>query len=153
MHLSEIKFRPNVAGILRNPQGEILVCERLGMVGAWQFPQGGIDDGETHEEALERELGEEIGVEPGDIKILDKRGPYRYLFGNGKSKRGYHGNEQHYLLADFVGCPSRINLATKKPEFQNHQWIRPHDFRMQWLPDMKREVYRTVFREFFSIKL
>jgi len=153
MPQSEIKFRPNVAGILQNPRGEILVCERLGMAGAWQFPQGGIDEGETHEEALARELGEEIGIGKRDFKVRDRRGPYRYLFGGGKEKRGYHGNEQHYLLADFVGLPSRINLATKKPEFQDHQWIQPHQFRVQWLPEMKRAVYRTVFMEFFGLKI
>jgi putative (di)nucleoside polyphosphate hydrolase len=153
MQFSEIKFRPNVAGILRNPRGEILVCERLGVAGAWQFPQGGIDKGETHEEALERELGEEIGLEKHDYTVVEKRGPFRYLFGNGKEKRGFHGNEQHYLLADFVGRPSRINLATKEPEFQDHRWIQPHEFKVHWLPEMKHAVYRKVFEEFFRIKI
>jgi putative (di)nucleoside polyphosphate hydrolase len=153
MSLSDIKYRPNVAGILRNPRGEILICERVSMAGAWQFPQGGIDKGETPEEALVRELGEEISVRRQDIQILERRGPYRYLFGGGPNKRGFHGNEQLYFLVDFIGNPSRIDLATAKPEFRAHRWILPKDFRLQWLPEMKREVYRTVFREFFGIKI
>ena len=53
----DIKHVPNVAAILRNARGRILVCERLGVAGAWQFPQGGIDDGETPEQALARSFG------------------------------------------------------------------------------------------------
>jgi putative (di)nucleoside polyphosphate hydrolase len=151
MLLTEIKFRPNVAGILQNPSGEILICERYGVQGAWQFPQGGLAKGESHEEALERELSEEIGVEPDDYIIIDQKGPYRYLFSGGREKRGFHGQEQHYFLVDFIGSPSRIKLDSKKPEFQDHRWIEPKKFRLNWLPEMKREVYRTVFREFFGI--
>ncbi len=120
------------------------------MDGAWQFPQGGIDDGETHEEALARELNEEISVQKEDFVVVESRGPYRYLFSGGE-KRGFHGNEQHYFLVDYTGGPTRINLSTKKPEFQNHRWIDPKSFRVHWLPEMKREVYRAVFRDFFSL--
>ena len=56
------KYRLNVAGILRNSKGKVLVGERLGKDGAWQFPQGGVDDGETALEALYRELEEEVGI-------------------------------------------------------------------------------------------
>ena len=153
MLFTQIKYRPNVAGILRNPAGEILICERLGNPGAWQFPQGGVDGGESYEEALARELKEEIGIKKKDIQIDDRRGPYRYLFPNGRQKRGCHGNEQYYFLADFVGPVSRINLATKKPEFQAHRWIAPAEFSMLWLNPTKREIYREVFREFFGVAL
>ena len=50
------KFRPNVAAIILNKKGEILVCERKNDLGAWQFPQGGVDGDETRVEALEREI-------------------------------------------------------------------------------------------------
>lgn len=148
-----MKYRANVAAILRNSKGEILVCERLGMPGAWQFPQGGVDPGETHEEALGRELMEEIGLVPDDYTVVEQRGPYHYLFGEGRTKKGYHGKEQHYFLADFIGPDSRINVATSHPEFQAYRWIRPGDFQMTWLPDMKREVYRNVFNDFFGVKI
>jgi putative (di)nucleoside polyphosphate hydrolase len=147
-----MKYRDNVAAILRNPNGEILICERLGIPGAWQFPQGGIDDGETHEQALLRELWEEIGIVPSDMKIVERRGPYRYVFGKGKTKKGYHGKEQHYFLVEFLGPESRVNVQTDHPEFQAHRWIRPGDFKLEWLPDMKREVYRLVFKDFFGVK-
>ena len=47
---------------------------------AWQFPQGGINDRETPEEALYRELNEEVGLEAGDVRILAcTRGWLRYV--------------------------------------------------------------------------
>jgi putative (di)nucleoside polyphosphate hydrolase len=149
--MSEFEYRLNVAAILRNARGEILVCERLNELGAWQFPQGGVDEGESLEQALARELREEIGVAPEDIRIVTSRGPYRYLFGGGRTKKGYHGKEQYYFLCDFPGPDSRINVATDHPEFRAWKWIAPADFQMSWLPEMKLEVYRAVLRDFFAI--
>ena len=153
MPMSELKYRSNVAGILRNARGEILVCERLGMEGAWQFPQGGVDEGETLEQALGRELWEEISVVPEDYRVVEKRGPYRYLFGEGRKTRGHHGKEQHYFLCEFLAPDSRIDVATEHPEFRGWKWVAPAEFQLAWLPEMKIEVYRAVFRDFFKIAL
>src|SRR6478609_4033629 len=123
MSPKQLKYRTNVAAILRNAKSEILICERFGMAGAWQFPQGGIDTGETPEQALTRELWEEIGVTAGDFRIVERRGPYWYLFGQGRTKKGYHGKEQLYFLADFTAPDSKINVATPHPEFQAFRWV------------------------------
>jgi putative (di)nucleoside polyphosphate hydrolase len=153
MNDTEIKLKTNVAAILRNVKGEILVCERLGMDGAWQFPQGGIDEGETAEEALQRELREEVGVKPGDYTIVESRGPYRYLFGEGRKKRGHHGKEQTYFLCDYHKPDDSIDVQTDAPEFQRYRWVAPAEFRLAWLPPMKHEVYRAVFADFFGQKI
>ncbi len=148
---TEVRYKENVAAILRRANGDILICERLKEPGAWQFPQGGVDDGETLEEALRREVMEEIGVEPSQYRVLCFKGPYRYLFGGGRTKKGFHGKEQHYFLCEFAGADSSINLATAHPEFREFRWIAPNSFRIGWLPDMKRLVYRSVLRDFFGI--
>jgi putative (di)nucleoside polyphosphate hydrolase len=148
-----MKYRANVAGILRNAAGQILVCERLNNNGAWQFPQGGIDEGETAEQGLIRELWEEIGVRAEHIRIVERRGPYRYLFGNGRTKKGYNGKEQVYFLCDFLGTDVDIRVDTEHPEFQAFRWISPQEFESVWLPESKKEVYRLVFTDFFGIKL
>lgn len=153
MSETEVKLKANVAAILRNARGEILVCERLGVDGAWQFPQGGIDEGETAEQALRRELREEIGVPPEHYTIAESRGPYRYLFGEGRKKRGHHGKEQTYFLCSFHAADEGIDVATEHPEFQAFRWIAPEEFRVEWLPEMKREVYRAVFTDFFGQKI
>ncbi len=146
-------YRLNVAAILRNLQGRILICERLNVPGAWQFPQGGVDREESHERALGRELFEEIGVRPEQYRIVIRKGPYTYLFGGDQIKKGYHGKEQHYFLCDFSGLDTGINVAMPHPEFRAYRWIRPSDFELAWLPENKREVYREVLNDFFDIKL
>jgi len=64
------KYRPNVAALVLSPDGQILLCERSDVAGAWQPPQGGIDPGETDEVALFRELEEEIGLREEHVRIL-----------------------------------------------------------------------------------
>jgi putative (di)nucleoside polyphosphate hydrolase len=153
MNEKQMKYRANVAAILRNAKGRILVCERLGLAGAWQFPQGGLHKGETPEQALRRELSEEIGVPSESYSVAIRKGPYRYLFGEGRTKKGWDGQEQFYFLCDFAAPESNVNVATEHPEFQAFRWIRPAEFQIAWLPEMKREVYRTVFRDFFQIEI
>ena len=153
MNENELKYRANVAGILRNSRGKILICERLDARNGWQFPQGGVDPGETPEQALARELWEEISVEAADFQIVEHHGPYRYLFGEGRTKKGHHGKEQIYFLCDFLGRENGIDVRTKHPEFQAYRWIYPLEFQLSWLPEMKREVYRAVFADFFRVEI
>jgi putative (di)nucleoside polyphosphate hydrolase len=148
-----MNYRANVAGILRNAAGQILVCERLGTPGAWQFPQGGIDAGETPEQALARELREEIGVRREHFAIVSRHGPYRYVYGNGRIKKGFHGKEQLYFLCDFLGADAHIDVETEHPEFQAFRWIAPPEFDLAWLPAMKRAVYRAVFADILRVEL
>jgi putative (di)nucleoside polyphosphate hydrolase len=153
MRQKQKRYRANVAAILRNATGRILICERLGLPGAWQFPQGGLHEGETLDEALRRELWEETGVLPESYSVVLRKGPYRYLFPEGRTKKGWHGQEQFYFLCDFKATDSHINVAAKDPEFQAFRWIDPAEFEIVWLPEMKREVYRAVFRDFFNIEI
>src|SRR5690606_16137625 len=62
-------FRPNVGIMVANAQGEVLWARRVGQ-DAWQFPQGGINPEETPEDALYRELREEIGLLPEHVEVL-----------------------------------------------------------------------------------
>ena len=71
-------YRPNVAGMMVRQDGKLLICERSGQKGAWQFPQGGIDPGETALEAVRREIGEEVGVLPSQYDIVESRKGYCY---------------------------------------------------------------------------
>lgn len=152
MSKSEPSYQRNVAGILRNREGKILICERYSIRGAWQFPQGGVDAGETVEQALKRELWEEISLDPDDFRIVEKRDGYRYLFPEGR-KRGHDGKEQTYFLCDFLAKDEKINVATAHPEFRAWKWIAPSDFRREWLPPMKADVYAAVFQDFFGVRI
>lgn len=146
-------YRPNVAAILQNADGDILICERLDYPGSWQFPQGGINAGESAGSALPRELREELSLEPAHYRIEESRGPYRYLFPEGSKKKRYCGQEQTYFRLHLLGPADMIDTATAHPEFRAVRWIKPAQFLLSRLPAMKREVYRRVLWDFFRVKL
>jgi putative (di)nucleoside polyphosphate hydrolase len=144
-------YRPNVAAIIRRSGHEILVGERSDRPGSWQFPQGGVKPRETPEQALERELLEEVGLPGGSYRIIERKGPYRYLFEKGRTKEGFHGQEQLYFLVELL--PGyRPRHETSDPEFRDLRWITPSEFNIQWVPPFKREVYRKVLCGFFGVE-
>ncbi len=151
-------YRPNVAALLMNADGKLLVCERSKTPGAWQFPQGGIDEGETAEQALLREIEEETGYEPDDFEIMLSRGNYRYDYPEEvreqvKVKRGesFIGQEQTYFLCALYPGSGVPKLDDR--EFSRYKWIWPEKFELGWLPSFKREVYKAVLKDFFRIDL
>ena len=149
-----IRLRPNVAAILEKPDGRIFVAERIDVPGAWQFPQGGVDKGEGHEEALFREVREEIGLQPEAYEIVEERSGYDYVFPDGKTKwGGYRGQTQTYYRCRFEGPDEAIDLEACDVEFARFQWILPNEFNLRWVTEFKREVYERVFRDFFDVAL
>jgi putative (di)nucleoside polyphosphate hydrolase len=148
------RYRPCVAAVLQNDAGMILICERRDFSDSWQFPQGGIDAGETPREALVRELMEEISLPPEGFEIKTERPGYKYHFPERHRKRGkFVGQEQVYFLCQFIGPESLLNLETEHPEFRRWKWILPHEFDLRWLPEFKREVYQQVLRDFFEVEI
>ena len=146
-------YRPAVAAIIQNSAGRILICERNDVRGAWQFPQGGIEAKESGVEALARELLEELCLSPDAYEVIESRGPYRYQFPAGRTKRGFRGQAHHYFRVRLLRANTAINLNSGHPEFRATRWIEPADFDIAWLPSMKRAAYRRVFRDFFAIDL
>ena len=78
--MSSLRHRPNVGAIIKRRDGRILIGERFDVPGAWQFPQGGVKESESALEALSRELREEVSLDPTHYKVINSKGPYRYLF-------------------------------------------------------------------------
>lgn len=148
-----VLYRPNVAAIVLNEDQEMFVAERAHIRGSWQFPQGGVDPGESLDEALFREIEEEIGVKPHQLQLLERRGGYRYEFPKGRLKYGiYGGQEQVYYLCRFLGKDSDINIDTKHREFGRWRWVKPEKFDMDWVPRFKRDVYRRLLLDFFQLE-
>lgn len=144
-------YRPNVALILRNPAGEILLCERNDYAGSWQFPQGGLKADENPLKGLRREVKEELDLPPSAYQVLARKGPYRYLFPEGRKKKGYDGQEQTYFLAQLTDETAEMRFKGKPPEFRAARWLAPWDFDLASTAEMRRNVYRDVFRDFFGI--
>ena len=141
-----------------NEDGNLLICERVGVPGAWQFPQGGADAGETMEEALFREVCEEIGIGSKHYEIVDRRDGYRYLYppdvrAKKIRKHGNHGQEQTYFLCKLMPSAPPIDVNQAPQEFGAYRWILPEEFDLDWLPSFKHEVYRSVMSDFFGIQL
>ena len=149
------KYRPNVAILLLNRKGKLLICKRSGSKGAWQFPQGGVDKGEEVIDALAREVEEEIGLPWKSYKLLESAEGYSYLYPNPVKKNGvkYDGQEQTYYLCRLKKKAPEIDLGKKSPEFSDYKWIHPEDFKLEWLPEFKRQVYRAVMLDFFKVRL
>jgi putative (di)nucleoside polyphosphate hydrolase len=143
-------YRPAVAAILQDRSGRILICERADASGAWQFPQGGIEAGETPVAALMREVLEEISLPRTAYSISSVRGPYRYRFPAGMTKKGFRGQAHHYFLLRLRGPKNLLNVVGPDAEFCSTRWIRPGEFNLAWLPPMKRRAYRRVLQDFFG---
>ena len=151
-----VSYRSNVAALFLNESGSLLICERLTEPGAWQFPQGGVDPGESLEQALYREVREEIGLKKHHYEILDRKGGYRYLYppdvrAKKLKKHGNHGQEQTYFLCRLNPDAPKIDVNQSPREFRAYRWIDPADFDPRWLPEFKREVYCQVMKDFFDI--
>jgi putative (di)nucleoside polyphosphate hydrolase len=144
-------FRPNVGIILANARNEVFWGKRI-REHSWQFPQGGIKHGETPEQAMYRELREEIGLAPDHVRIVGRtRDWLRYEVPDQWIRRewrgSYRGQKQIWFLLRLVGRDSDISLrATDHPEFDAWRW---HDY---WVPldaviEFKREVYSQALNE------
>lgn len=146
-------YRPNVGIILANDQGQLLWARRVGGRDAWQFPQGGIQRGESPEQALYRELEEEVGLGQDAVEVLARtRGWMRYRLPKRFIRTGQTplciGQKQKWFLLRMLADDSRVKLdRNRKPEFDQWRWV------SYWYPlneviPFKREVYRRALQEF-----
>lgn len=149
----QLQLRLNAAAIIQRPDGKILICERNDVPGAWQFPQGGVDAGESAEETVQREVWEEIGVSQEAYTVARSDGPFVYHFPNREMKRGYHGQSQTCFLLKTHADELPVMLDTETPEFSSARWIYPEEFSLEWVPEFKQEVFQEIFRRFFSVEL
>lgn len=121
-------YRPNVGIILLDNNGKVFFARRYQDNG-WQFPQGGINTDETSEEAMYRELYEEIGLKPEHVKLLGSTpGWLRYKlpkkFQRKHSKPLCIGQKQVWYLLRFVGKESHLCFNhTDSPEFDDWKWV------------------------------
>jgi putative (di)nucleoside polyphosphate hydrolase len=146
-------YRPNVGIILANQRNEVFWGKRINQH-AWQFPQGGIQHGETPQQAMFRELEEEVGLLHDHVRILGRTRdwlryevPERWARRPREGAASYRGQKQIWYLLRLVGRDCDVKLrAGGRPEFDAWRW---NDY---WVPldcviDFKREVYRQALLE------
>ena len=149
--IDEEGFRANVGIVLLNEDKKVFCGRRVGLL-IWQMPQGGIEEGESPEQAMYRELEEEVGLFETNVELVGRtdgwlhyRLPARY-----QRKVGIPrcvGQKQIWFLLKFKGMDSEIRLdRDDSPEFEEWVWV---DY---WKPldlvvDFKRNVYVSALRQ------
>ncbi len=150
-------FRQGVGIMLINDRRQLFLAKRIGRPG-WQFPQGGIIDAETPEQAMYRELWEETGLKSENVRVLAAtRRWLRYRL-PGRLVRQHAqplciGQKQKWFLLQLVTPEECINLAaTDSPEFDAWEWV-PYWYPLSQVVSFKRRVYRQAMQEFSRIVL
>ena len=144
-------FRPNVGIIIANDNGRVLWARRVGQ-DAWQFPQGGIAEGESPEQALYRELHEEVGLTPEAVRVVaSTRGWLRYRLPKRYLRKGQKplciGQKQKWFLLHLQSDDSAVQVDQhNKPEFDRWEWV-SYWYPLSQVIAFKREVYRSALKE------
>ena len=144
-------YRPNVAMIIVSnnypEKKEIFIAHRNDLDGVWQFPQGGIDKGEEVQEALFRELEEEVGTDKAKI-VAEYPEWISYDFPQkiAKKMKPYKGQTQRYFLVKLKKS-AKINIDTKHPEFSNYKFVKLKDV-LSLSSNFKKDVYKKVIKYF-----
>ena len=150
-------FRSNVGIVICNKMGQVFWARRYGQH-SWQFPQGGIDEGETAEQAMYRELHEEVGLTPKDVTILSvTRNWMRYKLPKRLIRQDSNpvciGQKQKWFLLRLDCAEKDVDLLKSgHPEFDDWRWV------SYWYPirnvvSFKRDVYRRALKEFSGVIL
>lgn len=149
--IDEQGFRANVGIILLDPDRRVLIAGRRGRAG-WQFPQGGVRRLESAEQAMYRELHEEVGLLPADVEMTGvTREWIRYRLPEKYIRRGCEpvcvGQKQRWFLLSLKSDPEKLRFdSTSEPEFDRCRWV---DY---WRPVkeviyFKRDVYVRALTE------
>lgn len=143
-------YRPNVGIVIANSEGRVLWARRVGQ-DAWQFPQGGIKSGESPDDAVFRELKEETGLDPDQVKVVGStRGWLRYRLPRRllrQNNSNFVGQKQRWYLLEMRAPDEAVSFNySDSPEFDHWQWV------SYWYPlgqvvSFKREVYRKALKE------
>ena len=144
-------YRPCVGIMLFNAGGKVFVGNRIDVAGDhWQMPQGGIDDGETPEQAAWRELREEVGTEKAELLAAsaewlsyDLPGDLSRTVWQGR----YRGQTQRWFAFRFTGEDAEIDLRAHVAEFEAWRWADIRELPALAIP-FKRAIYSQVVAEF-----
>ena len=148
-------YRANVGLALFHRQGLLFLGKRAGAEGPyqWQMPQGGIDRGETPQQAAFREMEEEIGVKAAHVDLLEEAADWLYydfpteVRASMKQRSRYLGQRQKWFAFRFKGRDSDIRLDMHAPEFSDWRWG-ALDTAADLVIPFKRATYEEVARRF-----
>jgi putative (di)nucleoside polyphosphate hydrolase len=150
--IDEHGYRPNVAIVLCNAAGKVFWARRSGSNG-WQFPQGGMHEHETPEQAMYRELHEEIGLSSDHVSVVGRTREWlRYDIPEVYRRRNqgspdFRGQKQIWFLLRLTGSEEAVHLdLSHRPEFDDWRW-EEYWRTLDEIVDFKRDVYRRALTE------
>lgn len=144
-------YRRGVGILLFNRRGEVFTARRIDTKEpAWQFPQGGIDEGEDPLPAAFRELEEETGTNKAEV-LGESRDWIAYDLPPDMADRcwkgRFRGQTQKWFAFQFTGTDADIDIATEHPEFSEWRWMALAEVPALIVP-FKRALYDQVVAEF-----
>ena len=141
-------YRRNVGVVVFNREGKVLLGERVGYPGSLQFPQGGMDEGESPVAAARRELFEETGLSVGGEPVWEVPDWLRYDFPADipRKLRKFRGQEQRWFFFYWDGDPDTLDLAHHEREFSRVIWGTLEEA-LDSIVSFKRHIYERIVRE------
>ena len=134
-------LRP-VSAVIIQKEDKFLIVKKPRKNNAWQFPQGGVDEGETFQQAGEREVKEECG---NDLEILikNKIGSYQYFFPADftRHNENIQGAEVIFFLGKFISGKVEID----RDELCDFLWIEKDKFKEYFSKDYLKVVNNLEF--------
>jgi putative (di)nucleoside polyphosphate hydrolase len=144
-------FRLGVGAVIASEDGSVLQCRRADITtDSWQFPQGGIKEGETPEDAVKRELIEEIGVDGTHLRLegqVENWLTYELPVKLQNAKVG-RGQTQKWFL--FRISALGMNLIEPNQEFSECRWVSLQQA-VADVVDFRKPIYRHLLSKFAEI--
>lgn len=148
--IKDYKYRKGVGAILKNRNDNyIYLFQRNDFPNTWQGPEGGIDGNETEENAIYREIQEEIGIDANKLKLIKKSDYYKYNYPNDEIKYDFIGQKKRFFLFDFLGDLTDFNFKNENhlQEFRDARTFTTKDA-INLIPEFKKDIYKKIFNEF-----
>ncbi len=141
-------YRHNVAAVVLNHDKQVFIGKRNVPQEHWQFPQGGVNEGESETAAMLRELQEELGSNKFSLLYKSKH-LHRFEWPKSQLRNdGLIGQEQRYFLVLFYGKDSEIKLEERA--MLDFEWVNQDQVLGRIFP-ARRQIYDAVMREFLPI--
>ena len=143
-------FRANVGAVIINDSGDVLTLERIDIKGAWQLPQGGLDEGEEPLDAVFREIQEETGIDRSKLGLVTEHPDWLAYELSPEKRSGKHGRgqAQKWFLLHFCGEDKEINVIdVETPEFRAWRWMRLSEL-LAIVAPFRRPLYEKLQQAF-----